>query len=330
MPSIGTRRGLRWRGFSITIEVPDRVVRGLRRLRRRVGTDVRSQSQAIEFMNPPPMVHPRRRDPARALDMIRVPPGHEPPSWAPQMKSVPTGAEDLASKVQEISWYHTIELPGGVVTPGEYDHRSLVPSYGLPEDMSGMRALDVATFDGFWAFEMERRGATVTAIDISRISEADFPPAAREQMRAEGVDIELGRGFALAKQALASKVERIPLNVYELDPSKIGTFDVVHVGDLLIHLQRPLDALRSIRSVTGRHAYLTEVFLPELEDKERLLVEYAGGWEALIWSRPSLDALAQMVIDAGFRDVAVRTVYRLAQTFERAAGPWRAVLLAEV
>jgi hypothetical protein len=36
-----------------------------------------------------------------------------------------------------------------------------------------------------------------------------------------------------------------------------------------------------------------------------------------------------MVIDAGFRNVRVRTVYRLAQTFERAAGPWRAVLVAD-
>jgi tRNA (mo5U34)-methyltransferase len=330
MPPKGTSRALRWRGFAITVEVPDPVARRLRRLKPRIERRVERSNQTIEFMSPLPSVHPRRRDPARALDMIRVPPGTEAPTWAPQMKSVPAGAEALASQVKDISWYHTIELPGGVVTPGEYDHRPLVSRYGLPDDMSGMRALDVATFDGFWAFEMERRGATVTAIDIAHISAADFPPAAREQMRAEGVDIELGKGFALARKALGSQVERVPLNVYELDPSKIGTFDIVHVGDLLIHLENPLAALRSIRSVTQKHAYLTEVFLPELAGEEPLLVEYAGGWEALIWTRPSLDALAQMVIDAGFREVRVRTVYRLAQTFERAAGPWRAVLVADV
>jgi tRNA (mo5U34)-methyltransferase len=217
-----------------------------------------------------------------------------------------------------------------VVTPGEYDHRPLVPHYGFPEDMHGMRALDVATFDGFWAFEMERRGATVTAVDIARISQADFPPPAREQMRAEGVEIELGKGFALAKEALGSKVERVVSNVYDLDPATLGTFDVVHVGDLLIHLERPLDALRKIRSVTEKTAYLTEVYLPELSDPDHLLVEYYGGWEALIWSRPSIEALAQMIVDAGFGDVEVKTVYRMAQTFDPNPSPWRAVLVARV
>jgi tRNA (mo5U34)-methyltransferase len=325
----GVSRGLRWGGFAITVEVPDPIARRLRRLKKRTDQrDARSAS-AIEFIEPVPTVSPQKRDPVAALDMIRVRPGHEAPTWTPRMKSIPPGTEALASKVQALGWYHSIELPGGVVTPGEYDHRPLVPRYGLPEDMRGMRALDVATFDGFWAFEMERRGATVTAIDIARISDADFPPAAREQIRTEGADIELGKGFALAKQALGSHVERVTSNVYELDPAKIGTFDVVHVGDLLIHLENPLAALRAIRSVTGGRAYLTEVYLPELADGDHLLIEYYGGWEALIWARPSLDAFAQMVIDAGFRNVRVQTAFRLAQTFEQHS-PYRATLIAEV
>ena len=40
-----------------------------------------------------------------------------------------------------------------------FDLRDYVDHYGLPERMDGMRALDVGTWDGFWAFEMERRGA---------------------------------------------------------------------------------------------------------------------------------------------------------------------------
>ena len=39
--------------------------------------------------------------------------------------------------------------------------------YPVPADLSGLRCLDVGTMDGFWAFEMERRGAaSVTAIDL--------------------------------------------------------------------------------------------------------------------------------------------------------------------
>jgi tRNA (mo5U34)-methyltransferase len=325
----GPGRTFRWKGFSITVEIPEAVARRARGLKRPV-SDPPASTHSIEFMHPLPTVRPAIRDPSRALDLIRVPPGHDAPSWAPRMSSVPVGAEELAARVQALSWYHTIELPGGVVTPGEYDHRPLVPYYGLPDDMHGMNALDVATFDGFWAFEMERRGASVTATDLPQISQADFPPAAGEQMRREGVDISLGKGFALAKEALGSDARWVALNVYDLDPARIGAFDIVHVGDLLIHLERPLAALRAIRSVTASRAYFTEVFLPELAGREHLLLEYYGGWEALIWTRPSLDTLAQLVVDAGFRDVQVRTVYRLAQTFERSPGPWRAVLVAEV
>jgi len=325
----GVTRALRWRGFGITLEIPEPVARRMRRLRRRPSTADTQSSLGVEIIEPLPTVHPTKRDPVQAIDMIRVRPGQEPPSWAPKMADVPPGQEELAKKVQETTWYHTIELPGGVVTPGEYDHRPLVRHYGLPEDMTGMRALDVATFDGFWAFEMERRGATVTAIDLARISDADFPPEAREQIRREGADIELGKGFALAKDALGSRVERVISNVYDLDPSTLGTFDLVHVGDLLIHLENPMAALRSIRGVTAKVAYFTEVYLPDLAGRDRLLIEYYGGWDGLIWSRPSLDTLAQMVIDAGFSDVHVRTVYRLSQTFDPSPSPWRAVLVAQ-
>src|SRR6266568_6697485 len=119
----GTRRALRWKGFAITVEVPDVAARRLRRLRNRTERSPALPADAIEFMDPLPSVDPKRRDPVKALDMIRVPPGHEAPAWAPRMKSVPPGSEALASQVQAMSWYHTIELPGGVVTPGEYEHR---------------------------------------------------------------------------------------------------------------------------------------------------------------------------------------------------------------
>jgi 2-polyprenyl-3-methyl-5-hydroxy-6-metoxy-1,4-benzoquinol methylase len=64
------------------------------------------------------------------------------------------------------SWYHTIEFPDGSATPGQFDHRDLVPHYGLPEDLAGKRALDVGSGNGFWAFELEKRGADVTSLDI--------------------------------------------------------------------------------------------------------------------------------------------------------------------
>src|SRR3954469_5426624 len=187
------------------------------------------------------------RSPARALDFFRVPPGHEP--WPSNQSAV--DAPPLQRKVDALGWYHTIELPGGVVTPGEFDHRELLEHYPLPGRLDGLRALDVATFDGFWAFELEKRGADVTAIDLDRVSMGDLPAPAEAQRRMEGVDAENGAGFRLARDALGSTVRRVGGSVYFLEQAEIGSFDVVHVSDLLLHLRSPIEALTAIRGVTA-------------------------------------------------------------------------------
>ena len=37
---------------------------------------------------------------------------------------------------------------------------------GISQDLSGLRTLDIGAFDGPFTFELERRGAHVTALDI--------------------------------------------------------------------------------------------------------------------------------------------------------------------
>src|SRR5918998_3481447 len=70
-----------------------------------------------------------------------------------------SSAADVQAEVERYPWYHTLELGEGVVTKGMFDHRPHLHHYPIPADLSGKRCLDVATIDGFWAFEMERRGA---------------------------------------------------------------------------------------------------------------------------------------------------------------------------
>jgi predicted nicotinamide N-methyase len=63
-------------------------------------------------------------------------------------------------------WFHTVSLNGaGVYTPGiARDHRYRLPA--IPDDFAGARVLDAGTFDGFYAFLAERRGAAhVVAVD---------------------------------------------------------------------------------------------------------------------------------------------------------------------
>ncbi|MFL5826940.1 MAG: hypothetical protein ACJ76V_10495, partial [Thermoleophilaceae bacterium] len=104
------------------------------------------------------------------------------------------GRGALLERAAEIGWYHTMELAPGHVTPGFVDTRGIVESYGLPERMDGMRALDVGTWDGFWAFEMERRGAEVVALDLDDERELDWPPRRRPKVFP---DHPRGQGFRL-------------------------------------------------------------------------------------------------------------------------------------
>jgi tRNA (mo5U34)-methyltransferase len=148
-------------------------------------------------------------------------------------------------------WYHTIELAPGVVTPGFIDLRKTAERV-LPDDMTGVRALDVGTFDGFWAFEMERRGAEVVALDVEKLEAAEWPPASRPEMerRAREWGVDLGRGFKLASELLGSNVRRVICNVYDLDTERIdGPVDFAFSGAILLHLRDPVKALERVKNV---------------------------------------------------------------------------------
>lgn len=146
-------------------------------------------------------------------------------------------------------WYHTLELAPGVVTPGHVDLRGVAGKV-LPDDLSGKRALDVGTFDGFWAFELEKRGAEVVAIDVESVDKGQLIPTKRAHMErvTQELDIQLGRGFRLACELLGSRAKRVVCNVVDLAPEAIGgPVDVAFMGALLVHLRDPIAALERIR-----------------------------------------------------------------------------------
>src|SRR3954451_4240089 len=124
-------------------------------------------------------------------------------------------------------WYHTLELAPGVETAGFFDHRPLLRKLPIPSSLAGSRCLDIGTFDGFWAFEMERRGAEeVVAADIHDPLAWDWPagagPLAIEELERRK---DAGPGFVIAPRALGSKVEKIGASVYDLDPATHCEFD---------------------------------------------------------------------------------------------------------
>ena len=215
-------------------------------------------------------------------------------------------ADAVMDRIKGIEWYHTIELPHGVVTRGFTDHRFQVPMYGLPASLAGKRVLDVATNDGFWAFEMERRGADVVAIDIGSWADFDIPRAFRAQASAAGVEAQkTGAGFLAAHELLNSKVERHIQSVYTLTPERFGLFDVVFLSDLLLHLRDPQLALENLCSVVkpGGYAIIADVYQPQLDHFTPANVTQFGGFGEYVWWRPSVSTLTAMMGLAGFDEV---------------------------
>jgi len=209
--------------------------------------------------------------------------------------------EEIASHL----WYHTMELAPGVVTPGWFDLRPVVDRMPWP-DVRGKRCLDVGTYDGFLAFELERRGAAeIVAIDIDDHSKWDWPPDARARGGkglAELAGPEKGRGFRIAAAALQSRVDRRPLSVYDLSPDALGTFDVVVCGSLLLHLRDPQRALEAIRTVTKESFLSSEqihLSLSTIHRRQPILVMNGSGVRCQ-WITPTVAGHRRMIFAAGF------------------------------
>jgi tRNA (mo5U34)-methyltransferase len=209
----------------------------------------------------------------------------------------------LPASVADREWYHTIELAPGVVTPGWFDTRGLPSQLPFPASMQGMRCLDIGTFDGFWAFEMERRGAAeVVAIDILDPAAWDWPSGSDGAV-AEQLDRRkrAGSGFALVAAAVGSQVNRQELSVYDLDPAQIGQFDFVYCGSILLHLRDPVGALMRVQSVTrGTLLSLDAIDLLLSVVLPRRPAAYLDGVGRPWWWRPNQAALVRMLEAAGF------------------------------
>jgi tRNA (mo5U34)-methyltransferase len=198
--------------------------------------------------------------------------------------------------VQELAgkrWYHSFELPGGRVIEGFQtlaQLRARLQRFSLPDDLRGRRVLDIGCWDGWFSFEMERRGAEVVAADIV---ERDT--------------------FLAAREALGSKVEFLLSDVYQLTPERVGRFDIVLFLGVLYHLKHPLLALERVCALTTDLA-LVESFVtddgsalaapPVMEFYETS--ELVGRFDN--WCGPNTSCLLAFCRTAGFAAIELRGV----------------------
>lgn len=136
----------------------------------------------------------------------------------------------------EKGWWHSFEFPSGERVDGVRSTQELnrqLARFHVPNDISGKRVLDIGAWDGWFSFEMERRGADVLAVDSW-----DNPR------------------FRYAHTQFNSRVHYCVEDLYDLTPRKIGHFDIVLFFGGLYHLKHPVLALEKVCALTRDVAYV--------------------------------------------------------------------------
>jgi tRNA (mo5U34)-methyltransferase len=224
-------------------------------------------------------------------------------------------------------WWHSVDLGKGLVTPGHKSTETLaeeLEALHLPE-LAGKTVLDVGGWDGFFAFEAERQGASRVAVLDHYVWSLDLAGQQRywRECAAAGVDPEPneltefwhpetlpGRaGFDTARELLDSRVNGIAGDFMTYDLDELGLWDIVLYLGVLYHMKHPLAALERLAKVTRDTAIIeTEaVMIPGQEDQA--LWQFFPGAELnhdiSNWWAPTAPALTGALRAAGFREAVM-------------------------
>jgi tRNA (mo5U34)-methyltransferase len=196
-------------------------------------------------------------------------------------------------ELQRLGWYHSLELPDGRVIPGFQSLaqlRNRIAQFPIPQDLRGKRVLDIGAWDGWFSFEMERRGAAVTAVDST----------AHER-------------FRVARELLGSRVEYVIEDVCRLSAGDIGCFDIVLFLGVLYHLKHPMLALEKVCELST-DLVCVESFVSgdETDLSTRPIMEFYEATELCgqfdNWVGPNVPCLLAMCRSAGFARVRLESV----------------------
>jgi tRNA (mo5U34)-methyltransferase len=197
------------------------------------------------------------------------------------------------SQLEELGWYHSIELKDSQVIQGlqsldQLRHR--LAQFPVPEDLTGKRVLDIGAWDGWFTFEMERRGAQVVAVDSHK-----------------------HKNFDIAKELLGSKAEHHVADICKLTPAEIGTFDIVLFFGVLYHTKHPLLALENVCNLATDMAFIESHVSDNGEDPNAPPVmefyettELGGQFDN--WVGPNTSCLLAFCRTAGFARTKLESV----------------------
>jgi tRNA (mo5U34)-methyltransferase len=98
---------------------------------------------------------------------------------------------------------------------------------------------------------------------------------------------------------LRSKAQRKLINIYDVSPETVGTYDLVFCGSVLPHLTDPIKALWRIQSVTKEMAIVATCISRDNSTVPRAV--FAGQHDGTSWWLPNRACLEAMVQVAAFK-----------------------------
>jgi tRNA (mo5U34)-methyltransferase len=201
--------------------------------------------------------------------------------------------QEKLEELARLGWYHSMELPSGRVIHGFQSIETLrkrIAQFPVPSDLRGRRALDIGAWDGWFTFELERRGARVMAVDSTPIER-----------------------FRIARDLLGSQAEYRIDDVCRLSPASVGYFDIVMFLGVLYHLKHPMLALERVCELATDMVCVESFVIDDGADPAaKPLMEFYETMELCgqfdNWVGPNTACLLAMCRSAGFARVHLESV----------------------
>ena len=144
---------------------------------------------------------------------------------------------------------------------------------------------------------------------LDEIQQMMFPQAVesfRRKYTAEELHYFLLEGpFEFCRKLLGANIERCHSSVYDLPARKLPEFDLVFMGDILLHTIDPLAALAAVAPLCRGTLVLAQV-MPDAPDGKPAML-YVGGedpdFDEVQWWWPNQPCLVQLLKKLRFRNV---------------------------
>ena len=205
-----------------------------------------------------------------------------------------TNPRPTQATIDQYFWFHSIDFGNGVVSRGMKSHAALeqeTTAYFQGLDLTGRSLLDVGAWNGAVSFAAKRRGA-------GRLVATDKHTWAHPRYRGRET-------FELGRSLLGLDIEAVEIDVPDLSPERVGTFEIVLFLGVFYHL---FDAPTLTKRVSelATDLLILETHQDALELGRPGMIYYSGatlnGDKSNFWG-PNPECIYEMLREIGFAKV---------------------------